>query len=46
MPIKWKRAWVSDETYESAGVFDVNGDGTLEIVLASYDGLVYVLGAK
>jgi hypothetical protein len=36
MPIKWKRVWVSDETYESAGVFDVNGDGTLDIVSGAF----------
>ena len=27
MPLKWKKVWISDETYESAGVFDVDGDG-------------------
>ena len=27
MPLKWKKVWVSDETFESAGVFDVDGDG-------------------
>ena len=36
MPIKWKKVWVSDETYESAGVFDVNGDGTLDIVSVAF----------
>ena len=32
MPLKWKKVWVSDETFESAGVFDVNNDGVLDIV--------------
>lgn len=32
MPLKWKRVWVSDETFESAGVFDVNNDGVPDIV--------------
>ena len=36
MPQKWKRVWVSDETFESAGVFDVNGDGKPDIVCGGY----------
>ena len=36
MPLKWKRVWISDETYESAGVFDVNGDGVLDIVSGAF----------
>jgi hypothetical protein len=36
MPLKWKRVWISDETYESAGVFDVNGDGVLDIVSGGF----------
>ena len=32
MPLKWKRVWIADETYESAGVFDVDKDGVLDIV--------------
>ncbi len=36
MPLKWKRVWVSDEGFESAGVFDVNGDGKLDIVCGGY----------
>jgi hypothetical protein len=36
MPLKWKRVWVSDETYESAGVFDVDGDGVLDIVSGAF----------
>jgi hypothetical protein len=36
MPLKWKRVWVSDETFESAGVFDVDGDGVLDIVSGAY----------
>jgi len=33
-------------TQTSPSIADLNGDGTLEIVLASYDGQVYVLGAR
>ena len=36
MPLKWRRVWVADETYESAGVFDVNGDGVLDIVSGAF----------
>ncbi len=36
MPIKWKQAWVSDECYESCGVFDVNNDGVLDIVSGAW----------
>ncbi len=36
MPLKWKRVWISDETFESAGVFDVDGDGILDIVCGGY----------
>ncbi|MCL1888726.1 MAG: VCBS repeat-containing protein [Kiritimatiellaeota bacterium] len=36
MPIKWKKVWVSDENYESAGVFDVNNDGVLDIVSGGF----------
>jgi hypothetical protein len=36
MPLKWKRVWISDETYESAGVFDVNGDGVPDIVSGAF----------
>ena len=36
MPLKWKRVWVADETFESAGVFDVNGDGKPDIVSGAY----------
>ncbi|OPZ28996.1 MAG: FG-GAP repeat protein [Lentisphaerae bacterium ADurb.BinA184] len=36
MPLKWKRVWISDETFESAGVFDVNGDGVPDIVSGAY----------
>ena len=36
MPIKWKKTWVSDENYESAGVFDVNNDGILDIVSGAF----------
>jgi len=36
MPIKWKQVWIADETYESAGVFDVNNDGILDIVSGAF----------
>jgi hypothetical protein len=36
MSLKWKRAWISDEPFESAGVFDVDGDGILDIVSGAY----------
>lgn len=36
MPLKWRKVWISDETYESAGVFDVNGDGKLDIVSGGF----------
>ena len=36
MPLTWKRMWVSDETFESAGVMDVNNDGVPDIVAGGY----------
>ena len=36
MPVKWKRVWVSDESFEAAGVFDVDGDGIPDIVSGSF----------
>jgi len=36
MPLKWRRMWVADETFESAGVFDVNGDGIPDIVSGAF----------
>ncbi len=36
MPVKWKKVWVSDENFESAGVFDVNNDGVLDIVSGAF----------
>ncbi len=35
-PIKWKKKIISLEHYESAGAFDVNGDGRPEIVSGAY----------
>ena len=32
MPLKFKKALVSKETYETAAAFDVDGDGILDIV--------------
>src|SRR5512138_1632929 len=34
--IQWQKIKVSDERYESAGVFDVNNDGILDIVCGAY----------
>lgn len=36
MPLKWRRLWIADETYESAGVFDVNGDGVPDVVSGAF----------
>jgi hypothetical protein len=36
MPIQWKKVWIADETFESAGVFDVNNDGRLDIVSGAF----------
>ena len=36
MPLKWRKVWISDDCYESAGVFDVNGDGILDIVSGAF----------
>lgn len=36
MPLQWKKAWISDETFESAGVFDVDNDGILDIVSGAF----------
>jgi hypothetical protein len=32
MPLKFRKVLIADERYESAGVFDVNNDGVLDIV--------------
>jgi hypothetical protein len=32
MPLKFRKVMIADERYETAGVFDVNGDGILDIV--------------
>ncbi len=36
MPIHWKKKLIAMERFESAGVFDVNGDGKPEIVSGAY----------
>ncbi len=36
MPLKWRKVLIADERYESAGVFDVNGDGHPDIVSGAY----------
>ena len=36
MPLKWRKQWIADDTYESAGVFDVNGDGIPDIVSGAF----------
>ncbi len=35
-PLKWRKVLIADERYESAGVFDVNNDGVLDIVSGAY----------
>ena len=36
MPIKWKKVWISDETFESAEVIDVDGNGIPDIVSGGF----------
>lgn len=36
MPVRWTKRLVATERYESAGVFDVNGNGILDIVSGDY----------
>ncbi len=36
MPVKFRKRLIADLTYESAGVFDVNGDGIPDIVCGEY----------
>ena len=36
MPLRFRRVLVADERYESAGVFDVNNDGILDIVSGAW----------
>ena len=36
VPVKWRKMFVSEERYESAGVFDVNNDGIPDIVSGAY----------
>jgi len=36
MPLKFRRVLIADERYESAGVFDVNNDGILDIVSGAW----------
>jgi len=36
MPLKFRKVLIADERYESAGVFDVNGDGRPDIVSGAY----------
>ena len=36
MPLKWKKVWVSDETFESAGIIDVDNDGIPDIVSGGF----------
>jgi len=35
-PVIWEKQRISDEMYEAAGVFDVDGDGQLDIVSGGY----------
>ncbi len=36
MPVQFRKVLISDERYESAGVFDVNNDGVPDIVSGAY----------
>ncbi len=36
MPLRFRKTLIADERYESAGVFDVNNDGVLDIVSGAY----------
>lgn len=36
MPLKFRKVLIADERYESAGVFDVNNDGVLDIVSGAW----------
>ena len=36
MPLKWRKQWIAGETFESAGVFDVDGDGVPDIVSGAF----------
>ena len=36
MPLKFRKVLITGERYETAGVFDVNGDGVLDIVSGAY----------
>ncbi len=36
MPVKFRRVRIADQTYESAGVLDVNNDGVLDIVSGAW----------
>jgi hypothetical protein len=36
MPLRFRKVLISDERYESVGVFDVNNDGILDIVSGAY----------
>lgn len=35
-PIRWRKQWISDEPFESVGVFDVDGDGVLDLISGAY----------
>jgi len=36
MPLKWRKVLIADERYEACSVFDVNGDGVLDIVSGAW----------
>lgn len=36
MPLKFRKVFIADERYESAGVFDVDNDGVLDIVSGAW----------
>ncbi|GDY14087.1 hypothetical protein LBMAG53_29650 [Planctomycetota bacterium] len=36
MPVRWRKQWISDDSFEAAGVVDVDGDGVLDIVCGGF----------
>ena len=36
MPLRFRKVWVADETFESCAVFDVDNDGVLDIVSGAF----------
>ena len=36
MPLRFRKELIAEETYEAAGIFDINGNGVLDIVSGAY----------